>query len=266
MLRVHEPDHVTETERRRSFFFQLRGILCLIIVALLVYHRQQFPFLLWILGAAYLASNILVRIVPASWFENPATGYGLFFIDMAGLTIVLHFTTEIGSASLLLIYLTVFMATLGQTVPRSIGIAFGTSAIYVWLLMTGKLKPLGDAESLFEIPLFFVTAVLCGYLAQEVQRHKRQIRGLRDIQTILELKVGSSSAALTESEDLRSAAQELAQRFRNLVEDLNAVVWEMDVPTFKITFINERAERLLGYPVERWLSEADFWATHVHPE
>jgi PAS domain S-box-containing protein len=31
-------------------------------------------------------------------------------------------------------------------------------------------------------------------------------------------------------------------------------------------FISKQAERVLGYPVERWLSEPTFWKDHVHPE
>jgi PAS domain S-box-containing protein len=31
-------------------------------------------------------------------------------------------------------------------------------------------------------------------------------------------------------------------------------------------FISKQAERVLGYPVERWLSEPTFWRDHLHPE
>ena len=36
-----------------------------------------------------------------------------------------------------------------------------------------------DHEALLPIPLFLVTAVLCGYLAKEVRRFKRQVRSLK---------------------------------------------------------------------------------------
>ena len=56
------------------------------------------------------------------------------------------------------------------------------------------------------------------------------------------------------------------QRFRELVQDLDAIVWEADPATFQFTFVSRRAEKILGYPVERWLTEADFWAKHIHEE
>jgi PAS domain S-box-containing protein len=38
------------------------------------------------------------------------------------------------------------------------------------------------------------------------------------------------------------------------------------VPSFQFLFISKQAERVLGYPVERWLSEPTFWRDHLHPE
>jgi PAS domain S-box-containing protein len=56
------------------------------------------------------------------------------------------------------------------------------------------------------------------------------------------------------------------QRFRDLVNSVEGIVWEADVPSFRFLFISKQAERVLGYPVERWLSEPTFWKDHLHPE
>jgi PAS domain S-box-containing protein len=56
------------------------------------------------------------------------------------------------------------------------------------------------------------------------------------------------------------------QRFRDLVNSVEGIVWEADVPSFQFLFVSKQAERVLGYPVERWLSEPTFWTDHVHPE
>ena len=56
------------------------------------------------------------------------------------------------------------------------------------------------------------------------------------------------------------------QRFRDLVNSVEGIVWEADVPSFQFLFISKQAERVLGYPAERWLSEPTFWRHHVHPE
>src|SRR5438876_2912343 len=56
------------------------------------------------------------------------------------------------------------------------------------------------------------------------------------------------------------------QRFRDLVNSVEGIVWEADVPRFQFRFVSKQAERILGYPAERWLSEPRFWADHLHPD
>ncbi|AKQ69386.1 Chemotaxis protein methyltransferase CheR [Myxococcus hansupus] len=50
-----------------------------------------------------------------------------------------------------------------------------------------------------------------------------------------------------------------------LVDNIDGIVWEAD-PSFRFVFVSKQAERLLGYPVERWLEEPQFWVDHLHPE
>ncbi len=56
------------------------------------------------------------------------------------------------------------------------------------------------------------------------------------------------------------------QRFRTLVEGLDAIVWEADPASFQFTYVSRHAEKILRYPAERWLREPDFWVNHIHPE
>jgi PAS domain S-box-containing protein len=53
---------------------------------------------------------------------------------------------------------------------------------------------------------------------------------------------------------------------RALVDDLDAVVWEADAEARTFTFVSSGAERLLGYPPDRWYHEPDFWIERVHPD
>lgn len=57
----------------------------------------------------------------------------------------------------------------------------------------------------------------------------------------------------------------LRQR-EELVDSLKAVVWEADAQTWRFSFVSRYAEKLLGYPVEQWLTEPAFWLDHVHPD
>lgn len=52
----------------------------------------------------------------------------------------------------------------------------------------------------------------------------------------------------------------------DLLDDLNALIWEADPVTFQFIYISRGAERVLGYPLEHWLTRPTFWADVLHPE
>jgi len=55
-------------------------------------------------------------------------------------------------------------------------------------------------------------------------------------------------------------------RRSRLLDAMPAIAWSASASTFRFTYVNPAAEKLLGYPVSRWLEEPDFWAKHLHPE
>ncbi|HEV2730104.1 MAG TPA: PAS domain-containing protein [Terriglobales bacterium] len=56
------------------------------------------------------------------------------------------------------------------------------------------------------------------------------------------------------------------QRFADLVNSVEGIVWEADAETFVFSFVSEQAERILGYAANLWLSEPTFWKDQLHPE
>src|SRR6266851_7358466 len=82
------------------------------------------------------------------------------------------------------------------------------------------------------------------------------------------------SAARRKAEDalkstrdgLEERVRERTVRFRDLVNSVDGIVWEADAATIQFSFVSSQAERILGYPVERWLSEPTFWKDHLHPD
>src|SRR4029077_13743679 len=103
-------------------------------------------------------------------------------------------------------------------------------------------------------PVFNISGDLVEYVGTSIDVTERK-RVYEERERLL----ASERAAFAEA----VAAQ---QRFRDLVNSVEAIVWEANVPSFQISFISKEAERVLGYPVERWLSEPTFWKDHVHPE
>src|SRR6266480_2440125 len=64
----------------------------------------------------------------------------------------------------------------------------------------------------------------------------------------------------------QAAAAHSEQRLRNLAQGLTAIVWEADAATWRTLYVSHTTETILGYPVERWYTEEDFWLTHLHPD
>ncbi|MGV8892065.1 MAG: EAL and GGDEF domain-containing protein [Burkholderiaceae bacterium] len=55
------------------------------------------------------------------------------------------------------------------------------------------------------------------------------------------------------------------QRFENLVNCIDGIVWEADPVTFRVTFVSAQTAHILGYRIEDWYAEG-FWADHIHPQ
>jgi len=64
----------------------------------------------------------------------------------------------------------------------------------------------------------------------------------------------------------RVEAQAAQRRFHDLVQDLDAIVWEVDLQNWMFTFVSQRAEQMLGYPLAKWMESPDFWLELVHPD
>jgi PAS domain S-box-containing protein len=54
------------------------------------------------------------------------------------------------------------------------------------------------------------------------------------------------------------------QRFRDLVNSIDGIVWEMEYPSFRFLFVSKQAESLLGYPVHDWYEDHAFWGKKMH--
>ena len=62
------------------------------------------------------------------------------------------------------------------------------------------------------------------------------------------------------------ALQRSVRQYEALVNSVDGIVWQADSSSLRFTFVSRQAERLLGYPLECWLEQPDFWQKHIHPE
>jgi len=93
--------------------------------------------------------------------------------------------------------------------------------------------------------------ILVGVMREQIWLYREIISKNRDL-TARELMARAEAAA---SE----------RRFVGLVQDLDAVVWEADA-TWRFSFVSDRAEAILGYPVALWLAEPQLFERHIHSD
>ncbi|HUY13578.1 MAG TPA: PAS domain S-box protein [Terriglobia bacterium] len=70
---------------------------------------------------------------------------------------------------------------------------------------------------------------------------------------------------LTESERLRAAVESSERRLSDIVQSVDAIVWELSAGTGRFTFVSQRAEELLGHPVSKWIQGPEFGVPCVYP-
>ncbi len=80
------------------------------------------------------------------------------------------------------------------------------------------------------------------------------------------LLVARFRRGLAEEVAAREAALAAQRRFQQLVDNVDAVVWEGDPETYRVSFVNSGAERAFGYPVSAWLAGPGFWRRFIHPD
>lgn len=67
-------------------------------------------------------------------------------------------------------------------------------------------------------------------------------------------------------ERAEAALRDSEARLRTIIDCVDGVVWEADPGTFRFSYVSPKAEKILGYPVSRWLEEPTFWVEHIYPE
>ena len=107
-----------------------------------------------------------------------------------------------------------------------------------------------DKSENLRLAIVLVPLVLLYFVLLLVVRHGQRIIDKQGIER------RRAEVALKQSHDQQQA----------LIGTIDGIVWECDARTFKFTFVSPQAERLLGYPAERWISETTFWSDHIHPD
>ena len=78
-------------------------------------------------------------------------------------------------------------------------------------------------------------------------------------------KVSDNMAFSIETILNKQDRKQAEERFRDIVDSTNGIVWEADAKTSTYSYISKQAERLTGYTLEEWCVPG-FWENHLHPD
>ena len=121
---------------------------------------------------------------------------------------------------------------------------------YAGLPLIAQGRPVGVLSILFDAP-------------RQVSPEEQDLMNLLADQAAIAIR---NTHLFAQEQEARVAAEASGRRFRDLVENLDAVIWEADATTGQVSFVSRRVETVLGYPVEQWLTEPECWASHLHPD
>jgi PAS domain S-box-containing protein len=79
-------------------------------------------------------------------------------------------------------------------------------------------------------------------------------------------EVGRRAGLAIDNARLFQETQATEQRLSQLVQNLEAILWEAESSMRCFSFVSKRAEDILGYKIDDWLESEDFWAKLIHPE
>ena len=232
--------------------FLLAGISLLLLLSGRIVASQWFALpvnglgVLSVIGYTYhLSSNYLITSFTPMAFH---TGICFMLLSMALLLAKSRrgFVAEITNthaggkaARLLLPALVIIPAVLGYYVLT--GVLRERFSVVVWV-------------SLFVCAVIFMFGVLVWATAYII--NKSEIKRLQQKRIAEEQRRQLVEFKFKQSQE----------RYYTLMNSVDGIVWEADAQTFAFTFVSEQAERMLGYPIERWINEPDFWAKHIYDE
>jgi PAS domain S-box-containing protein len=119
------------------------------------------------------------------------------------------------------------------------------------------------------VPFIFVSGAIGDQVAVESLRAGATDYVLKDRLVKLVPAIQRALAEAEESARRKASEAQLERSIRQhetLVNTVDGIVWQADLPALRFTFVSQQAERILGYPVSSWLEDPKFWPEHIHPE
>ena len=188
------------TDNAASIFLLLRYLLIIAASYLFLFGAQSSASVLaGVMIAVALLSNVIVSQFSEHRLMRPLSLGIILSFDIIWITFGLWYEGIFGGNMVVLYYLILFLAAVGQSLFLMIGASVALSAfdLCLFILSGGDWATVWTTQSLIRIPFMFIAALFYGYLMEKVGKEKKigedRIQALREIEM-----------AITSSLDLRA--------------------------------------------------------------
>lgn len=170
----------------------IRAVLTFVILLLGIYNifeiiesKQYVLFYFVVL----IASNLVFVFLPVRFFEGTKINYIVFIMDIIFISLAAYWLAYLDFQFFIILFLTIFMAALGQSVVLSLIIAFIVDFIYVYLRITSGINILSEQTLLLNLPFIFIVAFYGSYLAEKAQEDLKEKEKLEAANKMLSQKL-----------------------------------------------------------------------------
>jgi len=188
------------TDNAASIFLLLRYLLIIAASYLFLFGAQSSASVLaGVMIAMALLSNVIVSQFSEHRLMRPLSLAIILSFDIVWITFGLWYEGIFGGNMVVLYYLILFLAAVGQSLFLMIGASVALSAfdLCLFILSGGDWATVWTTQSLIRIPFMFIAALFYGYLMEKVGKEKKI--GEERIQALREIEM-----AITSSLDLRA--------------------------------------------------------------
>ena len=260
-----------------SIYYSSAVFFSALLVILMVAYVQEGPgagrmMLSMILGSSVLVNGFIamgISYLPGPMAEQLAATYDVslvnllgsifvLFIDFSILTITYGLLQRSGSGSPL--YLRI-LAVLGlvQVLDGSLFLLiadFGEPDLLMMLIGMAASRLL---LTLVSSPFVYVSLQLDRRISGRHEEGQLPLFGLFSLEDIKYSRLGK---------ELKLQADQLREnemQFRDLIESLHGVTWELDLASLQFTYMGPQIEKMTGFAPELWTG-FDFWKERIHPD
>jgi signal transduction histidine kinase len=196
------------TDNAASIFLILRYLLIIAASYLFLFGAQSSASVLaGVMIAMALLSNVIVSQFSEHRLMRPLSLAIILSFDIVWITFGLWYEGIFGGNMVVLYYLILFLAAVGQSLFLMIGASVALSAfdLCLFILSGGDWATVWTTQSLIRIPFMFIAALFYGYLTEKMGKEKKI--GEERIQALREIEM-----AITSSLDLRAVLDVLLEK------------------------------------------------------